>query len=44
MTGSSARGMLLDGDLSSHGYYGFIIPSHRLTELHDSIGDEMGLH
>ena len=41
MTGSSPRGMLLDGDLSSCGHHGSY-SSRKFTELHDSNGDEMG--
>ena len=41
MTGSLARGTLLDGDLSSCGHHGSY-SSQKFTELHDSIGDEMG--
>ena len=41
MTGSSPRGMLLDGDLSSCGHHGSY-SSQKFTEVHDSNGDETG--
>ena len=41
MTGSLARGTLVDGDLSSCGHHGSH-SSQKFTEFHDSNGDEMG--
>ena len=41
MTGSSCRGMLLSGDLSSCGHNGSY-SSRKFTEPHDSTGVETG--